>query len=182
MQTLFQTQGYLEKVEPDISGAPIQKKRQNPKFFLFLLGLLGMGVVIYMANEDFLVERDGKPDLAPWRKAKLMKELEDMEEGEQYVLKAVIPGLYPCYHCKNSDKIFLNKGDVWKYGVTSKGEKGRYKGHLPVKGLFYYVQYEGLLQVCYKKEKIQIYNYALLPENLIRKKRLIRPPGNKQDN
>lgn len=135
-----------------------------------------------MANEDFLYEKDGEPILAPWRKAKLERELEEMEFGEQYALKATKAGLYPCFNCPGTTEIYLTYGEVWKYGVTSKGEIGRYRNSLRTQGLFYYTEFEGLLRDCYKREKIQIYNYALLPENLKREHRLIRPPGNKQDN
>jgi hypothetical protein len=119
--------------------------------------------------------------LSPERQAKLDRELEELDNSEQYVLRASRDGWYPCYSCPTKNRIFLLKDEVWKYGVTRKGEKGRYgKWHIK-QGLYYLVQYQGTLQECLRQEKIKIYNYALLPENLRREQQLIRPPGNKRD-
>ena len=182
MITPFQMPVYPDGVSVSPTAAPDISGRPHPRFSLWFLVLLAVGTLIWMAHEDFLEEKDGETVLAPWRKGKMLKELEDMEYGEQYALMAEWPGYYPCYHCRNTKEIFLNIGDVWKYGVTSKDEKGRYKGRLPAEGLYYVIEFDGLLQECYRREKLQIYNYALLPENLRRADRLIRPPGNKQDN
>jgi len=65
--------------------------------------------------------------------------------------------------------------------VTSKKKKGRYHKELPHPGLAYNIEFEGLLHECLKKEKIKIYSYAVLPENLRRPRPLKRPPGNKID-
>ena len=73
-------------------------------------------------------------------------------------------------------------GEAWRYGVTTQSQEGRYPMGLPVEGLTYRILYRGTLQECLKQEKLYIYNYALLPENLKRKPPLIRPPGNKRDN
>jgi len=78
--------------------------------------------------------------------------------------------------------IYLTVGQIWKYGFTTKNEKGRYQKSLESKNLFYLVEYEGTITACMKEEKRKIYYYALLPENLTRETPLIRPPGNKQDN
>ena len=121
------------------------------------------------------------PGLSPERQAKLNRELEELENAEQYVLRAAADGWYPCYNCPGKSRIFLLKDEVWKYGTTRKGEKRRYgKWHME-QGLNYLIQYQGPLQECLRREKIQIYSYALLPENLRRKPPLIRPPGNKRD-
>ena len=137
---------------------------------------------IIMGPKDFIVWKDGKPELAPWRKAKLERELEEIENAEQYVLLADVDGWYECFNCYGKPQIFLFEGEVWKYGMTTKGEKGRYRAGLPFKNLVYLTEYEGPVSECMKREKIKIYNYALLPENLKRDKPLKRPPGNKQDN
>lgn len=183
MKTPFQTPAYPTEVSDYPSpAADDMPGRPGPRFSLWFLALLAFGTLVWMAHEDFLEEQDGQTVLAPWRKAKMWKELEDMEYGEQYVLLARAPGYYPCYPCKESKQIYLNEGEVWKYGVTSRNERGRYPGGLPVKGLFYFIEFTGLLQECYRLEKIKIYDYALRPENLARTERLIRPPRNKQDN
>ena len=148
-----------------------------------LLLLMICGLIFFAANskDDFVIIKDGKPELVPWRKEKLQKELEELDEAEQYVLIAGLPGWYPCYNCHGVTLIFLEAGHVWKYGVTTKGEKQRYRAGLPAEELLYLVQFRGPLQECLKEEKIKIYNYAILPENLKRAKPLIRPPGNKID-
>ena len=143
--------------------------------------LVAFALWIIMGPKDFIVWKDGKPELAPWRKAKLERELEELDSAEQYVLFARVPGNYPCYNCFDKEKIFLNYEEVWKYGVTTQKEKGRYPQGPPIFGLKYEIQYEGPTIECYKHEKIKIYNYALLPENLRRSSPLKRPPGNKID-
>jgi hypothetical protein len=121
------------------------------------------------------------PGLSPERQAKLNRELEELENAEQYVLRAARDGWYPCYSCPGKKRIFLHKDEVWKYGVTRKGERRRYGRWHQEHGLYYLVQYQGPLQECLRREKILIYSYALLPENLCRKPPLLRPPGNKRD-
>ena len=70
--------------------------------------------------------KNGQPQLAEWRAKKLLKELEDLDGAEQYVLLARSNGMYPCYSCSEATSIYLQNGHIWKYGVTSKGQKGRY--------------------------------------------------------
>ena len=98
------------------------------------------------------------------------------------MLLAAKAGRYPCFSCTGKSSIFLHQGQVWKYGVTRKGERGRYGNWHVDQGLLYFIEYTGPLQECLRQEKLKIYNYALLPENLARTPPLIRPPGNKQDN
>lgn len=121
-------------------------------------------------------------ELDPQRAKKLEKELEELDNAEQYVLLASQNAWYPCFPCIEKKRIFLKRGQVWKYGVTRKGEAGRYGKSLAQQKLLYVRQFQGTLQACLKQEKIKIYNYAVHPENLARTKPLIRPPGNKQDN
>ncbi|MEM9887132.1 MAG: hypothetical protein AAF849_14660 [Bacteroidota bacterium] len=110
------------------------------------------------------------------------KELEELEEdAEQYALRAKASGDYPCLNCANSATIFLNAGEIWKYGYTLK--KNRYsEQRLKKLKLYYDRQFEGSPRECLKEEKRKIFRYPLLPENLVRSSRLPRPPGNKQDN
>ncbi len=148
-------------------------------FLVFLIALGGLS--IWMSNKDFLIWKGDEPEIAPWRKEKLEKELKELNEAEQYALVVSVSGVFPCYSCVDRNEIFLNTGEVWKYGVTRKGQAGRYKSGLPFLGLSYSVQFEGNLQACFKEEKLKIYQYPLLKENLKRNKPLIRPPGNKRD-
>lgn len=132
-------------------------------------------------GKDYIEYDDlGNPELAEWRKKKLKKELSDLDNAEQYVLLVKKDGYYRCFHCK-TNKIFLKKGGVWKYGTTYKGKEGRYKGGLPEKNLIYITQFKGNIGDCLAQEKMKIYHYPLLEENLNREEQLIRPPGNKID-
>mgnify|MGYP006309620395 CR=1 FL=1 len=158
--------------------------RRSVRAIYLMLSLLfaSGGLVLLMSGEDFIIWRDGKPALSPARKGKLDRELEAFENAEQYALIAEVPGQYPCFNCPEATEIFLLPGEVWKYGVTTKGREGRYVQGLPFANLLYIIEFEGTLQKCLQEEKLKIYQYALLPENLKRKKPLIRPPGNKRDN
>ncbi len=163
---------------PPGSKEPVTKSRKQ--VYLFILLIL-IGAAILMSDKDFLIWKGDEPELAPWRKEKLEKELKEFDEAEQYALVVFEPGLYPCFNCYGKEKIYLFSGEIWKYGVSRKGQLGRYRQGLPHKGLIYKKEFEGKLTDCLKKEKLKIYNYALLPENLKREKPLIRPPGNKRD-
>lgn len=152
-------------------------KPKPPPILKTVLVILAALLSLYAAYE---ITKD-IPGLSPERQAKLNRELEELENAEQYVLRAARDGWYPCYSCPGKNRIFLLKDEVWKYGVTRKGEARRYGRWHQEQGLYYLVQYEGPLQECLRREKIQIYSYALLPENLGREQPLIRPPGNKRD-
>lgn len=162
------------KVEVD-TASPGPK---TPWWFLLATVLL----VVFAAKEFIITQPDGTTELAPERAAKLARELEELNEAEQYVLLAARDGQYPCFHCTPKSSIFLRRGNVWKYGVTRKGEQGRYGRWHVDNNLLYVTQYVGPLQECLRQEKLKIYHYALHPENLVRPVPLIRPPGNKQDN
>jgi hypothetical protein len=156
---------------------PPPQKRSTHKRWPIMLLLFGAAAFSYLCFYSDLVEK-----LSPERAAKLQKELEEFDNAEQYVLLATNDGWYPCFPCVEKKLIFLKKGNIWKYGVTRKGEASRYGKSLSDKNLIYFTEYEGTLQECLKQEKIKIYGYAIHPENLARKVPLIRPPGNKQDN
>jgi len=100
---------------------------------------------------------------------------------EQYALVARVSGWYPCYNCGTETKIFLNKGEVWKYGKTCNGSIKRYPNGLPDNNLEYFIQFRGTEDACLIEEKRKIYNYPNLPECIARKIKLLRPPGNKID-
>ena len=155
----------------------------NPLHLLFLL--LFAAFFFILATSDFdeyvLLKDDGTYELTNKRKGKLIRELADLEEAEQYALRAIRGGMYPCFSCLSSDSIFLYSGEIWKYGITTKGQNRRYGRFLMNNSLQYEIQYKGLLHDCLKEEKRKIYNYPLLPENLKRARKVGRPPGNKQD-
>jgi len=157
------------------------------RLLLMFIGLALIFVIAYMSERngdesDFIVEENGKVDLAPWRKEKLDRELDEIDEAVQYALIVTKSGEYRCFSCPDGRRVIhLEVGHTWRYGTTRKGEVGRYRGQLPDVRLLFVEQFKGSLSECLKEEKRKIYFYALLPENLSRKKPLIRPPGNKND-
>ena len=127
-------------------------------------------------------DEEGNVTLSKEQQAKLDTKLEELDHAEQYVLKADQNGYYPCFNCIDRTTIFLFTGQVWRYGVTTKGKQGRYTdAYLASNFLAYQIQFKGTLNECLKEEQRKIYQYAILPENLNRSRPLERPPGNKRD-
>lgn len=79
MRTPFQTRIYQSEETVSRSPAPAVSGRPGPYLFLFVL--LIIGTLVWMAHKDFLDEKDGQAVLDPWRAAKMLKELKDMEYG-----------------------------------------------------------------------------------------------------
>ncbi|MCR9055059.1 MAG: hypothetical protein ACE362_26445 [Phaeodactylibacter xiamenensis] len=155
---------------------------------LLLLGaVLASGYIIWNSSKKIapgLIETpDGEIVLSPEREAKRDRELEEIDNAIQYALVATIDGYYPCLSCPFGIKtIYLYKGNVWKYGVTRKGEAERYPGgNYGADNLLFLPMFEGTYSECLKREKTLIYNYPLLPEAIERQVILARPPGNKYD-
>lgn len=164
---------------------------KNPILHFLLIVLVAGGACwsfhIYAGKKSIsspiVIDEQGGETLAPERRAKLDKELDELENAEQYALIANLDGYYPCYTCPNgATTIYLYKGEVWKYGATRKGEEKRYPGKsYGAPNLSFIVQFQGNFGECLKMEKIKIYNYPLLPEAKKRSIRLFRPPGNSND-
>jgi hypothetical protein len=150
---------------------------------LILLGSCILAVLAAWNGAGFLDQDEGGDlKLSAAREARLQERLQRLKRCEQYVLRAKFSGLYPCYSCGADTLIFLRAGEVWKYGITIQGEKGRYSNTwVTALGLSYHRQYRGSIQACLRQETLKIYQYALLPENVKRSIPLIRPPGNKVD-
>jgi len=146
--------------------------------------ILGLALLILTAMTFWEVIEwiNDEPRLTPKRQEELKKQIEEIEDAEQYALKSEISGWYDCYHCP-SGKIFLTAFSVWKYGVTRKGEKVRYSKDFLGKGrLRYEIQFRGDYAQCLIEEKRKLFHYPLLPENLLRPDslKLVLPPGNLQ--
>lgn len=153
--------------------------------WLWLLFIAIGGILLYNQYKgvDFLVvDEEGNVQLSPEREEKMNKRIEELENAEQYVLIATASKYYPCYSCEYTDSIFLHKGEVWRYGVTTKTQEGRYAYSFFDSGqLKYVIQFEGTETACKQEEQRKIIKYGILPENLRRQTPLIRPPGNKRD-
>ena len=192
----MQTLSYImdRKSTPSSPVNPIESQRhlsnhhnhEPPRFslsFFLVIIAIAFGLYTWQNHSKPFIQYDdtGQPKLAKWREDKLSNELLGLEQAEQYALVAKVDGYYPCFSCPIKQNILLKKGDIWKYGYTSKGKTGRYSTSLEGKRLIYVIQHTGTIEACLKEERKKIYYYALSSENLKRVKPLIRPPGNKQD-
>ncbi len=127
----------------------------------------------------FNIETDA-PKLSPKEQEKLQKRFKELDDSEQYALVASVDGLYTCVHSGRRN-YYLLAGEVWKYGVTSKGEFGRYAASFLFKNKVIYVaQFKGNIAECLKMEQIKLFNYPYASDNLTRppEERLPRPPYN----
>lgn len=88
---------------------------------------------------------------------KKKRNLREIDESEQYALIAKEDGWYPCLHSGRT-RYYLRTGEVWKYGVTSKGQFGRYAVLFLVKNrVLYDLQFKGTFSECLKQEQIKLY-------------------------
>ena len=169
----------------DFPENPKQNPSPNPQKFLgWRVCLLFAFFVMALTWADVVEWADGVPKLKPFWKDKLERERREIETAEQYALKARRPGMYPCYLCPSKTS-FLKAGELWKYGVTRKGQPGRYSEiFLQDNGLYYEIQFVGNYAQCLEMEKLKLYHYPVFPENLARPDslKLLFPPGNKQAN
>lgn len=134
-------------------------------------------------EEVAYVNENGKPQLKQWRIDDIKARIKGLEQAEQYVLIAASDGTYECFHCPRGTS-FLEKGMVWKYGITRQGASGRYENDwLNRMRLSYIIQFKGTYQDCLTEELRKIGLYPLHQDNLNRPilERMARPPGNKID-
>ncbi|MCA0236554.1 MAG: hypothetical protein LCH81_09240 [Bacteroidetes bacterium] len=160
---------------------PVSSQETKPGGFSpFFIAVIAFLIMCALEWSDVIEYIDGEPRLTAKHQNQLQKKLNELEEAEQYALIASKEGYYPCLHSGHA-LYFLHIGEVWKYGVTTKGERGRYTGQFMLKNsVSYSVQYKGTLSECLQREQIQLFSYPLLPENLARPEndRLLRPPYN----
>ena len=147
-----------------------------------ILGGTTLLMVMVLQWADVVEWVDGSFRLKPKRQAAFEKQKNALENAEQYALVAKVPGYYECLHCLTG-VVFLNRFDVWKYGVTNQGQEIRYSSSfLRQRKLTYWTQFRGDYAACLIEEKRKLFYYPLLPENLMRPDslRLVLPPGNLQ--
>ena len=164
--------------KPKILSPSPAPKTKSPLLFV-LAGALLL-IVCALKWHDVVEYIEGEPQLTSKHQQQLQKKLNELNEAEQYALVATKEGLFPCIHSGHA-LYFLHVGEVWKYGVTTKGERGRYTGQFMLENsVAYVVEFTGSLSECLKAEQAQLFSYPLLPENLARPvtDRLIRPPYN----
>lgn len=164
-------------------GADLHQSRlpepQKKKLLPFVIG--GAVLLVCALKWRGAVEYiDGEPQLKQKHIQQLQKKLNELEEGEQYALIATTNGMYPCVH-NGHPLYFLHVGEVWKYGTTIKGQRGRYSSQFfEENAVSYIVEFRGTMGECLQQEQIKLYSYPVLPENLARPEemRLLRPPNN----
>ncbi len=112
----------------------------------------------------------------------LTKKKERVLNCEQYSLRAIQAGWFPCSHCPKS-LYWLNSHEIAKYGHTC-NKNGRYTvEQLHNWGVYYFIEFEGTLQEVVTMEAEKIFLYYKHPDNLKRKEdyRISLPPLNKRD-
>lgn len=161
----------------DISYVRTANKSTKPSGWPFLAVIVS---IIIACAVTFFKKEEPSPALSPKEKAKLEQKVKEIDDAEQYALIAAKDGLYTCLH-SGRGICFLRKGEVFKYGVTTKGEFGRYNTSFMMKhNVMYVVEFKGNIAECLIQEQIKLFNYPYLPENLARlpENRLPRPPFN----
>jgi hypothetical protein len=157
-----------------------QPKPDTKKPLLFVWAGVLILIICALKWSDVIEYFNGEPRLSTKHQNQLQKKLDELDEAEQYALVARKAGYYPCLHSGHT-LYFLQPGEVWKYGVTTKGERGRYSGQFILdNSVSYIIQFTGTIGECLQAEQTQLFTYPILPENLARpeKDRLLRPPNN----
>lgn len=157
-----------------------QNPRQGTSKSTYLLLVCSVLLIIAFITNSVLEKSGSEPKLSPKEEEKLQKRLREIDESEQYALVAMEDGWYPCLHSGRTT-CYLKAGEVWKYGVTSKGKFGRYTAEFLLRNkVLYRSEFNGSFSECLKQEQIKLFEYPYLPENLERPlaERLPRPPYN----
>ena len=157
--------------------SPEPKKKNH---FPLIIAAAAILIVCAIKWRDVVIYVDGEAQLTTKYQEELQKKLDKADEAEQYALLALVDGWYTCVH-SGFGSYYLKAGEVWKYGTTGKGERGRYEvKFLSSNRVIYTVQFRGTLHECLLEEQNKLYTYPVLPENLAREEalRLIRPPYN----
>ena len=152
----------------------------KPKPGLLIFAAVSVLLLLAYKWRDVVEYIEGVPHLKRRHQEELQKKLSRPDEAEQYALLANVDGWYACLHSGRVE-YYLRTGEVWKYGVTAKGERRRYTAQfLQEHNVSYIAEFVGTLKQCLDEEQRKLYTYPVLPENLARPEedRLIRPPYN----
>jgi hypothetical protein len=162
---------------------PVIEKEQPisaMRFSSFLAVVAFLVVVAILLQKIHRNDANQSPGLSKKEQTRLDKRLKEIDDSEQYALIAMEDGWYLCNHTGRTS-FYLLKGEVWKYGTTTKGLFGRYSiKYLAEMNVSYFVQFRGTISECLKEEQRKLFNYPYLPESLARpmEDRLPRPPYN----
>ena len=135
--------------------------------------------------EDFVITKGRKWEITSKRLRKLQNHLDKYDDAETYTLIALYDGERDCITCYDQygdDSMFLKEGEVFKVGVSLISEARYTPAFYKQHGVEYVRVHKGDYTECLKKEKELIFYYPITPENIRRKKPLVRPPYNRNDN
>ena len=155
----------------EVETIPLLDFKKNPKFVKFIIIFAITLGIIWLISK--LPQKE--PELLPARKikrdsaiARVYRRNQKKENCEQYALLAIHSGWYPVLYrgvAIANDSIWLNAGEVWKYGKTCIGELKRYPGQiyyydgkylLDREDLRYIKQFIGNEAECLIEEKMKI--------------------------
>ena len=122
---------------PPLPSPEPEKKTLLP---VIIAGALFL-IVCALKWRDVIEYFDGEPRLSSKHQQQLQRKLNELDAAEQYALIATKEQWYPCLHSGHA-LYYLHVGEVWKYGVTTKGERGRYTGQFLLdNSVAYVIQY-----------------------------------------
>ena len=154
---------YRYETEEAAETIPLLDFKKNHKFvkiiiiFAVVVGVIWLILKLPQKDPTLAPERVEKRDSAISR---VIKRKHKKENCEQYVLKTTHADWYPVLHRGIAiaiDSIWLNKGEIWKYGITCNSELKRYpnrtyyfdgKNKLTNIDLIYIVQLYGTKKEC----------------------------------
>ena len=128
------------KEKPDLNTHKYAKNSTKLQFGVIKRKILLFFLVVVAIVAYLLIHQNGVHELTKTRTQKRDKSIKRAKKREQrkknceqYVLLASYSGWYPVLHrgiIVANDSIKLNKGEVWKYGITCNDELKRYPGQV----------------------------------------------------
>lgn len=165
---------------------PRKKKILKPSWRQFLLPITIIVTILYFGLPPFLdLDEKGNYVLSKDRLKDYFLKPQKSESVEVYQLVALEDGFYPCLNCSGMQTIYLEAGQIWKYGISRNG-KNRYPQEFYITNKLQYIRLMTTdILNAEQMERQLIIAYPLLPECQKRMKLkqifLKRPPGNAKD-
>lgn len=167
-------------------GKNAKKPKTSFSFWAFLflfLGIAASGIFLAISSYEKTIKKNELGEIisiSTQQKAKFLADSLKLTQCVQYALLAKSGAWYE--KCDGSGKVFLYRGEVWKYGVTcKKNPENRYPSNFYISNnVLLDIQFKGTRLACEIEEKRKLYAYPAHPENLKRKlsEKLILPPRN----